>query len=343
MTLEGASDGILFYVTPKFDKLKDIEVWSAAANQIFYSLGPAFGGLITLSSYNKFDNNCHRDAILIAFINCGTSIFAGFVVFSIIGFMANSAGESVEDVITSGPGLAFIAYPEAVSQMPVPQLWSFLFFFMLMLLGLDSMFTFVETLTTCVMDHFNKLHQYKAYVVISTCFIGFLSGLSMCTNAGIYMFELLDTTCASWNIFLFAILEVVLISWIYGVRRFMNNIEEMNIKIPTIMKWYWMACWSVVTPFLLISLVVITLIKWTKLSSLDYKTVSGEEVPYTWPNSIQVLGWLIPCASVAFLPVLGIRKIVQHYKETGRLTMYLLRPTDKWKSVETKKVEIRFG
>merc|ERR1711894_711212 len=117
MTLEGASDGILFYVTPKFDKLKDIEVWSAAANQIFYSLGPTFGGLITLSSYNKFDNNCHRDALLVAFLNCGTSVFAGFVVFSIVGFMAHETGQEVKDVIKSGPGLAFIAYPDAVSKM----------------------------------------------------------------------------------------------------------------------------------------------------------------------------------------------------------------------------------
>ena len=43
MTLEGAFKGIEFYVTPDFEKLKDIKVWSAAANQIFYSLGPAFG------------------------------------------------------------------------------------------------------------------------------------------------------------------------------------------------------------------------------------------------------------------------------------------------------------
>ena len=343
LTLEGSVDGILFYVTPDFDKLKHIDVWAAAANQIFYSLGPAFGGLITLSSYNKFDNNCHRDAILIAFINCGTSVFAGFVVFSILGFMAHSAGESVENVITSGPGLAFIAYPDAVSEMPVPQLWSFLFFFMLILLGLDSMFTFVETLTTCVADQFTQLHKYKHYVVIGTCIVGFLSGLSMCTDAGIYMFELIDTTCASWNVFLFAIVEVTLISWIYGVKRFMSNIEEMNIEIPMIMKCYWIACWSVITPFLLISLVVISLIKWTSLRSLDYKTYSGEEVWYTFPTSIQVLGWLVPCSTVAFLPALGIHEIIIRYKKNGKLSMELFRPTDKWKSVEEKKVEIRFG
>ena len=201
LTLDGAVDGILFYVTPEFDRLKTIEVWSAAANQIFYSLGPTFGGLITLSSYNRFNNNCHRDAILIAFINCGTSIFAGFVVFSILGFMANLANEPVENVVTSETALAFITYPDAVSQMPVPPLWSFLFFFMLLTLGLDSMFTFVETLTTCVLDHFHHLHTYKPFVVIGTCLLGFLSGLSMCTSSGIYMFELLDKTCASWKYF----------------------------------------------------------------------------------------------------------------------------------------------
>ena len=111
MTLEGAIDGVVWYITPDFTKLLKIDVWVAAANQIFYSLGPTFGGLVTLSSYNKFDNNCHRDALLVAFLNCGTSVFAGFVIFSIVGFMAHIADEKVENVIASGPSLAFVAYP----------------------------------------------------------------------------------------------------------------------------------------------------------------------------------------------------------------------------------------
>jgi SNF family Na+-dependent transporter len=103
--LKGAINGVKYYLTPRWDELQNVEAWQAAATQIFYSLGPAFGGLITLSSYNKFDNNCHRDAIIIAFCNCGTSVFAGVVVFSILGFMAEKSGVPIERVVQGGPSL----------------------------------------------------------------------------------------------------------------------------------------------------------------------------------------------------------------------------------------------
>lgn len=45
---------------------------------------------------------------------------------------------SEESCCVPGPGLAFIAYPQAVAMMPLPQLWSICFFVMLILLGLDT-------------------------------------------------------------------------------------------------------------------------------------------------------------------------------------------------------------
>ena len=161
------------------------QVWADAATQIFYSLGPSFGGLITLASYNKFTNNCHRDAILIAFSNCATSIFAGFVIFSIVGFMANQAGVSVEKVIDGGTGLAFIAYPEAVAKMPISPLWSVLFFLMLLLLGFGTQISTTETVVTILLDQFPTCRgTHRKWVTLGVCGVMFLAGLSMTTDAG---------------------------------------------------------------------------------------------------------------------------------------------------------------
>ena len=100
----GAANGLYFYLSPKWETLKSILLWSDATTQVFYSLGPSFGVHIVLASYNKFTNDTHKDAVIIALSNALTSVFAGFVVFSIIGFMAHNKGVPVADVVASGPG-----------------------------------------------------------------------------------------------------------------------------------------------------------------------------------------------------------------------------------------------
>lgn len=102
VTLPGASVGIEYYLKPDFERLLDPHVWSDAATQIFYSLSACTGGLIAMASYNKFSNNCFRDSVIVCLINCGTSVFAGLVIFSVLGFMATEKGVDVKNVADGG-------------------------------------------------------------------------------------------------------------------------------------------------------------------------------------------------------------------------------------------------
>ncbi|XP_034023487.1 sodium- and chloride-dependent neutral and basic amino acid transporter B(0+)-like [Thalassophryne amazonica] len=139
-TLEGARDGIEYYigVQSNLTKLTEAQVWKDAATQIFYSLSIAWGGLMTLASYNNFHNNVFKDTFVVTLTNAGTSLFAGFAIFSILGHMAHVYGNPVGEVVKEGFGLAFIAYPDALSNASHSPLWSILFFVMLITVGLDS-------------------------------------------------------------------------------------------------------------------------------------------------------------------------------------------------------------
>ncbi|KAG8540905.1 hypothetical protein GDO81_030080, partial [Engystomops pustulosus] len=177
-------------------------VWGDAASQIFYSLGCAWGGLITMASYNKFHNNCYRDSIIISITNCATSVYAGFVIFSILGFMANHLKVDVSQVADHGPGLAFVAYPEALTLLPISPLWSILFFFMLILLGLGTQFCLLETLVTAIVDEIGNdwIIRWKTCVTLGVAVVGFLLGIPLTTQAGIYWLLLMDNYAASFSL-----------------------------------------------------------------------------------------------------------------------------------------------
>lgn len=96
---------------------------------------------ITLSNKRVLFSSC-RDALVVSVLDTVTSIISGMVTFSILGAMAHDLHVPVGQVVKEGPGLAFVAYPEALLRLPVPQLWSILFFLMLFILGLDSEVSF---------------------------------------------------------------------------------------------------------------------------------------------------------------------------------------------------------
>lgn len=313
-TLEGSLDGVLFYLRPDVSKLKDPRVWVRAASQIFYSLGVGFGSLITFGSYNKFNNNCERDAIIVSCVNCGTSFFAGFVVFSVLGFMAQTLKVEVGDVVTSGPGLAFVGYPEAIAQMPVSTLWAILFFFMLLTLGLDSQFAMVECVVTGLSDEYPKyLRRYKPFFLIGVCVLMFLLAIPMCSQGGMYVFNLFDMQSGGISLLFIGFCEAAVIGWGVGTQTLGDMIEKMIGKRPNI---FFLICWKYLSPLATLVIIIASLAQWGG--------ISYDKKPY--PGWAEFFGWLLALASMVMVPIFAI---VQCYYSKGTTL------TDKLRSLLT--------
>ncbi|XP_071787088.1 sodium- and chloride-dependent glycine transporter 1-like [Asterias amurensis] len=309
LTLEGSLEGVLFYIRPDFSRLADANVWKDGAVQVFYSLGPAWGGLHTMASYNRFHNNYYRDSLILAFINCGTSILAGFVIFSVVGFMAHDMQLPIHNVTDTGPGLAFVAYPEALARMPIAPLWSVLFFFMLFTLGLDSQFVMMETVITAICDElqtfFPRIFKYKIWITLVTCITCFLLALPMVTNGGIYLFSLMESYSAGFSILIIGFVEAIVIGYLYGANRFM---ADMKVMLGFKLNIYWKVCWKFLSP----AIIAFIFLFW----AATYESLTYYE--YTYPNWAEALGWLMILAGVVPIPIYAVYYVVRYGKGTWR-------------------------
>ncbi|XP_005095896.1 sodium-dependent proline transporter isoform X2 [Aplysia californica] len=300
LTLTGFEEGVEFYVIPDWNKLTDATIWGAAATQIFYSLGIGFGGLLTMASYNKFKNNCFRDAVLVACINCGTSIFAGFAIFSLLGHMAYVTNKKVQDVATSGAGLAFIAYPDGITRLPAAPVWAFLFFFMILTLGMDSQFAMMETVISAISDIFpNFLRRKKTPFTFIVCMIGFLLGIPLCTEGGGRVLTLMNDYSGSYNLMIIALFELICLCYIYGIKKFRLDIEMMIGAKSDYFWWYWYATWAFISPAAVIFIVVVSAIQYVP------SKYEGTEI-LDWAEGI---GWLMVVAPIAAFLFVGLYQI----------------------------------
>uniref|UniRef100_A0A668AGG5 Transporter n=1 Tax=Myripristis murdjan TaxID=586833 RepID=A0A668AGG5_9TELE len=270
-------------------------VWIDAATQIFYSLGAGFGVLIAFASYNKFDNNCYRDALLTSTVNCVTSFFSGFAIFSVLGYMAYKHGVKIEDVATEGAGLVFIIYPEAISTLPGSTFWAIVFFIMLLTLGIDSSMGGMEAVITGLTDDFKILKRNRKIFTFITAFGTFLVALLCITNGGIYVLTLLDNFAAGTSILFGVLIEAIGVSWFYGVDRFSEDIERMMGFKPGL---YWRLCWKFVSPAFLLFVVIASIVTSTGLRYDEY----------IFPQWSNIVGWGIAMSSMAFVPCYAIYK-----------------------------------
>ncbi len=260
LTLPGASGGLNFYLDPDFSELTKPETWRWAFGQMFFSMSLAFGVMLTYASFLHRKSDINNNAAIIGLADIGTSFIAGVAVFATLGamsFATAQAGQAipVTEVVKGGPGLAFVAFPYALAQLPYSAWFGAVFFIALLTLGIDSAFSITESILTSLVD---KTGWGRGKTLIGLTLVGFGLGLVYCTRGSDPWISAMDGFINEWSgIALLGLLECVVIGWAYRIGKLREHANERS-------DWKLGAWWDViiryVAPIMLSALAVWSLL-----------------------------------------------------------------------------------
>uniref|UniRef100_A0A8C2TF34 Transporter n=1 Tax=Coturnix japonica TaxID=93934 RepID=A0A8C2TF34_COTJA len=159
------------------------------------------------------------------------------------------------DKSVQGTGLAFIAFTEAMTHFPASPFWSVMFFLMLINLGLGSMIGTMSGITTPIIDTFKVR---KEVFTVGCCIFAFLVGLIFVQRSGNYFVTMFDDYSATLPLTVVVILENIAVAWIYGTKKFMQELTEMLGFRPYQFYYY---TWKYVSPICMAVLMTASIIQ----------------------------------------------------------------------------------
>lgn len=289
ITLEGAGEGLKAYVTPDFSRLSDPQVWIDAYSQIFFTLSLAFGIMIAYASYLPAKADITGTAVLTAVINSGYSLFAGVAVFSVLGFMARSTGVPMDEVVTQSIGLAFVAYPKAISLMPGGNFFGAVFFLCLVVAGLSSAVSIVEAFVSAVVDKFGMRRQTLVTVV---SVVGFLGSIAFATQGGLFWLDIVDHFVTHYGLVLVGIFEALVVGWLFGTKKLRRHINRISsIKLGP----WWDFLIKIFVPGVLAVILLGDIVSELRQPYGDYGWASVILIGRDWLLVTLALGFILAC------------------------------------------------
>lgn len=247
LTLDGAMEGINQFFKPDWNRVFDGKVWVAAYGQIFFSLSIGFGIMLTYSSYLPKKSDITNNAFITGFANSSFELLSGIGVFAALGFMASQQGVGIDEVVSSGVGLAFSVFPSIINEMPAFQsAFGILFFLSLLLAGLSSLLSIIETFVAAVQE---KFHVNRTTSVLVGGGLAAVISLLYATQGGLFFLDTVDYFINNFGVALAGLFEVVFIAWfvkqLKPIQAHANSVSDIRIG-----SW-WIICLSVITPLVL--------------------------------------------------------------------------------------------
>ncbi|XP_064539515.1 sodium- and chloride-dependent glycine transporter 1-like isoform X1 [Drosophila montana] len=221
--LPGALDGISHYVTPRLDTMANGGLSMTII--VLQAFGSGWGSIMALSSFNNFKTNIMAYSWIIAFGQTLVYILFGLVTFMLDHYFdtmrTNSFGSYVEV-----NWVLYLSSASALSTLELPNLWTIIYYTMLLMASITVMITQLFTVFTSLFDEFELLRHYKQQVTIGVlCFLA-LASLVFCTNHGVMYFSALSLDAIMTHSVMHLLLLLAVL-WVYGRERFQRDIEFM--------------------------------------------------------------------------------------------------------------------
>uniref|UniRef100_A0A8C5L8V2 Transporter n=2 Tax=Jaculus jaculus TaxID=51337 RepID=A0A8C5L8V2_JACJA len=225
----------------------------------------------------------------------------------------NCSLESELNTAVQGTGLAFIVYTEAIKNMEVSQLWSVLYFFMLLTLGIGSMLGNTAAILTPLTDS-KVISRHLSREAISGLVCLISCGISMVftMEAGNYWFDIFNDYAATLSLLLIVLVEIIAVCYVYGLRRFGSDLQAMTGHT---LNWYWKAMWAGVSPLLIVSLFIFYLSDYILMGTLQYQAwdaTQGKLVTKDYPSYALAVIWLLVASSTMCIPLVALGIFITH-------------------------------
>ncbi|MBO4414825.1 MAG: sodium-dependent transporter [Lachnospiraceae bacterium] len=287
ITMPGAGEGLAKLFIPDWSALSDSTLWVDAIGQVFYSLSVAMSIMFAYGSYLNRSANVAVDTIIIALADMLISVLAAIVMFST---MAGTG--MLNNMTASGISTAFIVYPQAIVNLTnipaVNAVFAFVFYFCLITLAIDSLFSIVEGTTTAISDKF-RINKKKTTIIM--CIIEFFMGIFFCTGAGLAWLDIVDNFINSYTLVLTGILEAIAIGWFFNTGKVLNEINKNTEKFKMPAAWFYPSI-KVIIPVVLSLLFI-----WNLVTLFKNGGIYGANDGYSLSANI-IGGWLIIALSI---------------------------------------------
>ncbi|MFQ5482632.1 MAG: sodium-dependent transporter, partial [Nitrospinaceae bacterium] len=235
LTLDGAMEGVRFYLQPDFSKI-DGSVILVALGQAFFSLSLGMGALITYGSYLPPHENLTSATAWVVLFDTGIALLMGMVIFPAVFAMGMEPAE--------GPSLVFSVLPAVFAGMPWGLPVAICFFVLLTIAALTSAISLLEAVVAYFIDQLGWERKKAVWTMGGVIYlIGIPSGLSFGVLAdfkplGMTFFDHVDNVASNYLLPLGGMLTAVFVGWVWGTKEAHKEVERHETT------FHWARLWE---------------------------------------------------------------------------------------------------